>query len=926
MDWMFGPALRAPDPDGSSSGEAAVATMLPSGTDIFHFLVAAFTFLMAVSYRSLCLQWLPVYSGAKHRELDGRLASIAEFLLGCGSQQESSDSEVPHGDSHVSGLPDSLSSSQLLAEAPALVSVAQASPACAVPPVAEAEAPVQAKAQSKGKGKGKGKPPAAPPPPAKSKQPSLIGGSVRDRVATIENVDTSPFEIKIRWTPLPSVDNTVFGEFRTEAIVEQDLQMLHAVFDKEPREERRPRAEPKAKPAMACILDDQRAHILGITLKRCPLPMEDLSQAVQRYDFSLGLDEETIDLLLKMWPTVDEQRRIMNFAAKDPLRSVEKDIRCLAVVPRSQGRLKIIRLARGLSSFSSHISEELRILTTACAQLYKSKSWRTVLATALQLGNYMNHGAAESVMQDTRGFTVQSLLESRKVKGASGVSLLHCVCAACMRHHGPDFVSLLHNELASIPGASRVSVSTLSAKIRQLENELKEVAAELQRYADVYDEPEMLFGPKSSIRPMATPSAKATSSEVSPQTGSQAKRSFMHRFDFGSDGSRSALASIVRKSLDKGRGSLGLCSSAAEKNFQGLRQSAAMDAAVSASPTDSSEDELLSPRIGQSSSPCAKRPSAVSSVSTRPKPAPVPKLPLLKVPGELRAGIRHVPLPNMVNSSRVAQQECKNTSATIMVSTPVRRICSNGGARETARGIARGASQPSTPPSCGWSSSRPTLKNASHQQEGKGAVGGLTESTRVQRDIQGSLSSNDTVPVRQGVLEPRGLECHNATEADCTDFSVLRRLNSLVSRGSIFLSDAKSSLSQCKEQLRTCECYFGAICRDDATSSDTFMPAVSEVLTTLEVASRDVKQKRWDRLLAPENARRGRCTTSPPPQREGDLWSPGWRRRNRSDFDTSSLSPNPALSPKLVPSRGRRLGRPLNVDSDADTTFERKCS
>ncbi|CAJ1378644.1 unnamed protein product [Effrenium voratum] len=172
---------------------------------------------------------------------------------------------------------------------------------------------------------------------------------------------------------------------------------------------------------------------------------------------------EQVQGLLQAWPTADDFKAVANYDGPEELRDVELCIKQVAAVPRSEARLKLLRLARSLDSLH-HASAELAVLRRACEELLGSRTLRALLDAALVLGNYINGDAGA-------GFSLDALAPSlMSLKGEKGTTALHCLCAN-RAQEDPFFCSKLHSELASLKTASQISRGLPDALPQKLRSE-----------------------------------------------------------------------------------------------------------------------------------------------------------------------------------------------------------------------------------------------------------------------------------------------------------------------------------------------------------------------------------------------------------------------------------------------------------------------
>ncbi|CAE7676714.1 FH12 [Symbiodinium pilosum] len=286
-------------------------------------------------------------------------------------------------------------------------------------------------APPKGLGKGPAKGPAKGPPsgtPKGKAGPKGKGTPPKGALASqcVEDVDdarvVNPFGTRrIRWKSISDQSGTVFDGL--------DILGIKKCPDPEAN----------------------RAQQLAIAFRRSPLPLQKLCSALQTLDFSIPLSEEEIEGLLKAWPTdIDFRQVAKHTGPAEELRDVEQCIRQVAAVPRSEARLKLLRLSRSLDSLTI-IFERIATLQTACDELMKSEKLQVLLQEALRVGNYINGDPGA-------GFALDAFIQLRSLKGVGGATPLHCLCAGCAQED-PTFSATLHSELANLPLSERESIS-----------------------------------------------------------------------------------------------------------------------------------------------------------------------------------------------------------------------------------------------------------------------------------------------------------------------------------------------------------------------------------------------------------------------------------------------------------------------------------
>lgn len=297
------------------------------------------------------------------------------------------------------------------------------------------------------------------------------------------------FGRRLHWQTLNTVDGTIFEKLGTDAEIKADLNapcvdVLKHVFDTQSSMSRtssnRPSFTPKSQGKE--LLDRSRAQQLAITFNGSKVNVDELICALQELDFGLPIEDEDVERLLQVWPTAGEMKLVSGYCGKDELRDIEKFVKRLAGVPRSGPRLRAVRLARSLEAVQESVRQRITISRSACEELLKSNAWKLVLAEALKLGNYFNHGSSSS---GAKGISIEALLQLRNLKGPGGTAL-HCLCIN-LAHQDDGFCAKLHAELSSVPRAAQMSLSALREMISRLGEDIAILAREIGEYRAEYN-------------------------------------------------------------------------------------------------------------------------------------------------------------------------------------------------------------------------------------------------------------------------------------------------------------------------------------------------------------------------------------------------------------------------------------------------------
>merc|ERR1719277_1682471 len=174
---------------------------------------------------------------------------------------------------------------------------------------------------------------------------------------------------------------------------------------------------------------------------------------------------------------VEQLNRHVSPEKQERLRDVEQLVLPLTELRRGRERVALICCARSaLSQFNAAL-EPLLTLRRACDAIHSSQTLREVMLSALEIGNYINHGDRS---KGAKAITIGSLVQLREFK-LGRTSSLHFLCAqlaseaSCDRG---DAAGVLQRELQPVLEASRIQLQGLLAIIRFFGTELQRVANE----------------------------------------------------------------------------------------------------------------------------------------------------------------------------------------------------------------------------------------------------------------------------------------------------------------------------------------------------------------------------------------------------------------------------------------------------------------
>jgi len=362
-------------------------------------------------------------------------------------------------------------------------------------------------APTKGSGKGappalpgKGSPPAAlgkgspPAPPGVGKGKKTCGKGVAEpgqdgksssRQGDPPLVDTSAPLRQIRWRPLDSVENTIFSEIDGQGdLLETDnAVLLKEVFVSTPlavKTHLPAKGSPVSpKKQRECILDKNRAQQIAITIRRSKSDFDKLCRALDDFDMDFLIEEDDMEQLQHIWPSEAEQKKVRDFKGpKESLRDVEQWVLSLANIPRSEARMKLLSLSKEMTVLRSAVAEQAALMNAACEELFQAPLWRCLLTRVLRMGNFMNK-------RTTEGFQLESLLELGTIKGAEGVTALHCLVIGIARKDS-SFATRLEGELSNVRLAVRRPLQAIREQVDNFGKIANFAAQELRLHGESY--------------------------------------------------------------------------------------------------------------------------------------------------------------------------------------------------------------------------------------------------------------------------------------------------------------------------------------------------------------------------------------------------------------------------------------------------------
>jgi len=321
--------------------------------------------------------------------------------------------------------------------------------------------------------KGKAPPPkagakskAAPGPKAKAGQAKQASGGQEDMVAE------SPFGRRIHWVkPVfdGPIEDTIFGKLGGAA-PQFDSKLLTAFFENGSATKAR-KSWTVARPTGKCLLDTQRAQAAAIMINKLRMTTQELCRCVNALDLSctrLGVDD--IEIVSMAMPTLEESTKLMKYKDEiEQLRDVEQKLMPLCGL--NPGQLRVMKFGMAHVSTFAGVSHRCGVVRLAAEEAQRSTPLMEFFRVVLQVGNYINHGAAaEKQAGVVRGFAIESLPMLATCK-AGPVSALHFICIT-LKTENPDFMQALKSSLRHTREAAREKFTALETDVTSFGKEV----------------------------------------------------------------------------------------------------------------------------------------------------------------------------------------------------------------------------------------------------------------------------------------------------------------------------------------------------------------------------------------------------------------------------------------------------------------------
>lgn len=225
------------------------------------------------------------------------------------------------------------------------------------------------------------------------------------------------------------------------------------------------------------VLDSKTAQNILILLQGSlkHLSYEQIKVCLLRCDTAL-LTSNILQQLVQYLPPADQLKRLQEVKAKgEELPGVEQFAATIGEIKRLGPRLHSLNFKISLPDMVQDIKPDIVAGTAACEEVRKSAKFAKILELILLLGNYMNSGSKN---QQAFGFEFSFLTKLTNTKDYENKKTLLHYIADVVEKKFPDALTF-YDDLSHVDKASRVSLETIQKTMRQMNNSVKNLEADL---------------------------------------------------------------------------------------------------------------------------------------------------------------------------------------------------------------------------------------------------------------------------------------------------------------------------------------------------------------------------------------------------------------------------------------------------------------
>ncbi|KAH9625136.1 hypothetical protein KSS87_012142 [Heliosperma pusillum] len=301
-------------------------------------------------------------------------------------------------------------------------------------------------------------------------------------LASAESEETTPKpKLKpLHWDKVRASSDRemVWDQFRSSSfkLNEEMIETLFIVNTPNPSQKEVPRNPVQLLPKQENrVLDPKKAQNIAILLRALNVTMEEVCEALMEGNAET-LGTELLESLLKMAPTKEEERKLMEYKDDSPVKlgHAEKFLKAVIDIPFAFKRVEAMLYIANFESEVEYLKKSFETLEVACDELRSSRLFLKLLEAVLKTGNRMNVGTNRG---DAHAFKLDTLLKLVDIKGADGkTTLLHFVVQEIIRTEGQRLLVANNQPLNDEPKCRKLGLQVVSSLSSELTNVKKSAA------------------------------------------------------------------------------------------------------------------------------------------------------------------------------------------------------------------------------------------------------------------------------------------------------------------------------------------------------------------------------------------------------------------------------------------------------------------
>ncbi|KAJ7943573.1 Formin-like protein [Quillaja saponaria] len=322
---------------------------------------------------------------------------------------------------------------------------------------------------------------APPPPPPKTgslnsslkttpARKEMPGSSKQGKASGEGIIETGNDQVKMKplhWDKVNTNDHSMVwdkidnGSFRFDGNLMEALFGYVATNRKSPPRNnnlKNPGNPSAAVSAQTSILDPKKSQNIAIVVKSLAISQSEIVDALNE---GQGLSADTIEKLVRIAPTEEEQSQILEYRG-DPTKLANAEsflYRVLQAVPSAFKRLNAMNFRLNYDSQILQLKDSLQTLELGCKELKTQGLFMKLLEAILKAGNRMNAGTSRG---NAQAFNLTALRKLSDVKSTDGkTTLLHFVVEEVVRSEGKRCVL---NRNRSINRCSSTTTNSLNSE------------------------------------------------------------------------------------------------------------------------------------------------------------------------------------------------------------------------------------------------------------------------------------------------------------------------------------------------------------------------------------------------------------------------------------------------------------------------------